>query len=66
MTKNLATTMSELVNEHKRTYDDNTLRNLTDVYLKKIKESNDPKFNGIGIFHKSAIFRKDNSIYFYN
>ena len=38
--------MSELVNEHKRTYDDDTMRNLTDVYLKQIKESNDPNFNG--------------------
>ena len=42
--------MSELVNEHKRTYDDDTMRNLTDVYLKQIKESNDPNFNGIVIF----------------
>jgi len=45
MVKNLHITMSELVNEHKRTYDDDTMRNLTDVYLKQIKESNDPNFN---------------------
>ena len=52
MVKNLHITMSELVNEHKRTYDDDTMRNLTDVYLKQIKESNDPNFNGINNFHK--------------
>ena len=47
MVKQLHLTMSELVNEHKRTYDDDTMRNLTDVYLKQIKESNDPNFNGM-------------------
>lgn len=52
MVKNLHITMSELVNEHKRTYDEDTMRNLTDVYLKQIKESNDPNFNGINNFHK--------------
>ena len=62
MVKNLHTTMSELVNEHKRTFDDDTMRNLTDVYLKQIKESNDPNFNGIGIFHKVTITIKDNFI----
>ena len=55
MVKNLHITMSELVNEHKRTFDDDTMRNLTDVYLKQIKESNDPNFNGINDFHKETM-----------
>ena len=48
--------MSELVNEHKRTYDDDTMRNLTDVYLKQIKESNDPNFNGKYNVTQSIVF----------
>ena len=47
MVNQLHSTMSELVSEHKRTYDDDSMRNLTDVYLKQIKESNDPSFRGI-------------------
>ena len=47
MVKQLHETMSEVLNEHKRTYDDDTMRNLTDVYIKQIKESNDPNFNGM-------------------
>ena len=46
MVKQLHSTMSEILNEHKRTYDKDSMRNLTDVYLKQIQESRDPNFNG--------------------
>ena len=38
--------MSELIMEQKGTYDQDSMTNLTDVYLKQIKESSDPNFNG--------------------
>ena len=46
MVRQLHSTMSEILNEHKRTYDKDSMRNLTDVYLKQIQESRDPNFNG--------------------
>ena len=46
MIKELHSIMSELVTEHKKTYDEDSMRNLTDVYLKQIKESNDPAYSG--------------------
>jgi len=45
MVRQLHSTMSEILNEHKRTYDKDSMRNLTDVYLKQIQESRDPNFN---------------------
>ena len=51
MVKQLHSTMSEVLNDHKKTYDEDSMRNLTDVYLKQIKESNDPSFNGIMLFY---------------
>ena len=54
--------MSELVNEHKKTYDDDTMRNLTDVYLKQIKESNDPNFNGEHVVSQFIVISRSNEI----
>ena len=62
MVKNLHITMSELVNEHKKTYDDDTMRNLTDVYLKQIKESNDPNFNGEHVVSQFIVISRSNEI----
>ena len=46
MISQLHSLMTEVVNEHKKTYDDDCMRNFTDVYLRQIKESTDPGFNG--------------------
>ena len=55
MVKQLHSTMSEVLNEHKSTYDEDSMRNLTDVYLKQIKESNDPSFNGNILFYPTHL-----------
>ena len=46
MISELHSLMTEVVNEHKKTYDADSMRNFTDVYLRQIKESNEPGFNG--------------------
>ena len=56
MVKQLYSTMSEVLNDHKTTYDEDSMRNLTDVYLKQIKESNDPSFNGNILFSVTHVF----------
>jgi len=38
--------VKEIVEEHKETFDENNMRDFIDVYLKEIKEGNDPDFNG--------------------
>ena len=40
------TIMGDIVNEHKETYNEDTMRNVTDVYLKEIATNRDPNFNG--------------------
>ena len=47
MVQELHAAMSEVLNEQKKTYDEDSMRHLVDVYIKQIKESNDPNFNGM-------------------
>ena len=47
MIRDLHSLMVETVNEQKKTYDEDNLRNFTDAYIKQIKASNDPGYNGM-------------------